>query len=46
MLDQVVLKAADTDGDGIFDVKDNCPNIPNFDQRDADGDGIGDVCDH
>lgn len=45
MLDEVILKAADTDGDGVFDVIDNCPNIPNADQADGDGDGIGDVCD-
>ncbi|MBN1901090.1 VCBS repeat-containing protein [Candidatus Sumerlaeota bacterium] len=36
---------ADTDGDGIPDVDDNCPNDPNPDQTDTDGDGIGDVCD-
>lgn len=36
----------DSDGDGIFDDVDNCPNIANADQADADGDGIGDVCDN
>lgn len=35
----------DSDGDGIRDGSDNCPNDPNPDQADADGDGIGDVCD-
>lgn len=35
----------DTDGDGIPDNVDNCPNTPNPDQADLDGDGIGDVCD-
>lgn len=35
----------DTDGDGIADVDDNCPEIENADQTDTDGDGIGDVCD-
>jgi hypothetical protein len=34
----------DTDGDGIGDVCDNCPNICNSFENDADGDGIGDVC--
>jgi len=34
----------DSDGDGISDDQDNCPNTPNPDQTDSDGDGIGDVC--
>jgi hypothetical protein len=45
MLDEVVLRAADTDGDGVFDEIDNCPDIPNYDQNDRDGDGTGDACD-
>ncbi len=36
---------ADSDGDGILDVSDNCPDVPNPDQADGDGDGIGDACD-
>ena len=35
----------DTDGDGVADLVDNCPLIPNADQLDTDGDGIGDACD-
>lgn len=35
----------DSDGDGVPDVADNCPNNSNVDQLDTDGDGIGDVCD-
>jgi outer membrane protein assembly factor BamB len=34
----------DRDGDGIYDMSDNCPATPNPDQKDTDGDGIGDVC--
>jgi hypothetical protein len=36
---------ADTDGDGIADTNDNCPKVPNADQKDSDGNGIGDSCD-
>ncbi len=35
----------DTDGDGIFDVDDNCPTTSNADQRDANANGLGDACD-
>ena len=35
----------DSDGDGIPDATDNCPTVPNPDQKDTDGDGIGDACD-
>eukprot|EP00698_Gefionella_okellyi_P006095 TRINITY_DN15558_c0_g1_i1.p1 TRINITY_DN15558_c0_g1~~TRINITY_DN15558_c0_g1_i1.p1 ORF type:complete len:270 (+),score=29.18 TRINITY_DN15558_c0_g1_i1:79-810(+) len=34
----------DDDGDGVPDVTDNCPLIPNANQADADGNGIGDRC--
>jgi len=35
----------DQDGDGIPDVFDDCPTVPNPDQRDADANGVGDACD-
>ncbi|TVQ95237.1 MAG: hypothetical protein EA398_18270, partial [Deltaproteobacteria bacterium] len=35
----------DTDGDGIPDVEDNCPDTPNPDQTDTRANGIGDACD-
>ncbi len=35
----------DTDGDGVSDASDNCPNHFNADQSNIDGDGKGDVCD-
>ncbi len=36
----------DSDGDGINDILDNCPEDENPDQEDADEDGIGDACDN
>jgi hypothetical protein len=36
----------DSDGDGISDAIDNCPNVPNVNQADTDHDGMGDVCDN
>jgi hypothetical protein len=38
--------AADTDGDGIADVFDNCRLAANAGQADTDGDGHGDACDN
>ena len=35
----------DTDGDGVGDDCDNCPDDANSDQLDSDGDGTGDACD-
>ncbi|MEE9492564.1 MAG: choice-of-anchor B family protein [Gammaproteobacteria bacterium] len=36
---------SDQDGDGIADINDNCPVLPNPAQLDANNDGEGDVCD-
>ena len=33
----------DSDGDGVADTEDNCPEVANPDQ--VDGDGVGDACD-
>ena len=35
---------ADSDGDGVPDLIDNCVNVPNPDQKDPDGSGLGDAC--
>ena len=35
-----------TDGDGVFDIEDNCPTTANASQLDTDDDNIGDVCDN
>lgn len=37
--------ATDTDGDGIADLCDNCPQSSNPQQENTDGDGAGDACD-
>ena len=34
----------DVDGDGLGDVCDVCPDVPDVDQADSDGDGEGDAC--
>jgi len=36
----------DADTDGVTDLNDNCPDVPNANQIDADGDGHGDACDN
>jgi hypothetical protein len=35
----------DTDGDGVPDNRDNCPQVSNPDQEDGDSDKVGDACD-
>jgi hypothetical protein len=34
----------DQDGDGVSDLCDNCPMVPNPDQNDTLGNGVGDAC--
>ena len=40
-----VVGSTDTDGDGVPDASDNCPNDVNTDQLNTDGDAAGNVCD-
>jgi subtilisin family serine protease len=41
----VLGAGADSDGDGVPDDTDNCPQAVNASQADGDGDGAGDACD-
>jgi hypothetical protein len=36
----------DGDGDGVPDITDNCPAVPNADQANTDGDNLGNACDN
>jgi len=36
----------DSDGDGIADEQDNCPQLANPQQEDTDGNQIGNACDN
>jgi DNA-binding transcriptional ArsR family regulator len=40
-----VAPVLDHDLDGIADAQDNCPAVPNANQRDLDADNVGDSCD-
>jgi hypothetical protein len=40
----LVALGGDTDGDGVPNGIDNCPTVPNPDQKDSDHDGVGDAC--
>jgi subtilisin family serine protease len=44
--DALATAWADTDGDLVFDICDNCVGVSNPGQEDADGDGWGDICDN
>jgi hypothetical protein len=41
----VTLDLVDSDGDGVLDLLDNCPDVANPTQLDSDGDGLGNPCD-
>lgn len=42
----LTILGGDTDGDGVDDASDNCPNAFNPGQEDLDSDGVGDACDN
>src|SRR5262249_44206891 len=41
---QLAASSPDTDGDGIKDLDDVCPTVPDPAQADSDQDGVGDLC--
>lgn len=41
----IVMSHVDSDGDGVLQLDDNCPLVPNLSQADTDSDRIGDLCD-
>lgn len=41
----VSYQPADSDGDGVPEVQDNCPKIANSNQLDTNANGVGDECD-
>jgi len=42
----IVATPADSDGDGVIDLADNCPHVWNLFQEDDDDDGVCDACDN
>jgi Domain of unknown function (DUF4114)/IPT/TIG domain len=45
-LEQPRCDGPDADGDGVADVCDGCPSVPDPEQLDRDGDLVGDACDN
>ncbi len=43
---KILAYSGDVDGDGIPDITDNCPDVPNSNQANGDGDSYGDACDN
>ncbi len=44
-LERCITSTCDSDGDGVEDLVDNCPEDPNPDQANQDMDPLGDACD-
>ena len=42
---EITADSPDSDGDGVADAEDNCPDLANANQADGDSDGQGDACD-
>jgi hypothetical protein len=42
----LIIGCTDTDGDGVCDDDDNCPNVANPNQENQDEDDLGDACDN